>query len=107
MSATVIAMTEAISDGQELLGYYQAGTLSTNELEAARCGLNIANFGAQFLIKDKPPVMGAKINANQAKVLQDLLAEIEKPRSLLSVVVLAAIAAVTPVIKAWLAAHGY
>lgn len=75
MAATVVSMAQAISAGQELVGYEQSGTLAQNELSAIEDGLDIIKFGAPFLVKDKPPVMAC--SGDHKKVFEDCLAQCE------------------------------
>lgn len=57
MSLTVIQMAEAIEGAEFIFQHVQAHDVPTVQLEVARYGANIVNFGAAFVLKDQvvPP----------------------------------------------------
>lgn len=126
MAATVISMAEALADSEELLTYFEAGTLVANETEALRDGFNVGNFSVQFLPAPKPPTppapapnppvpspVLASLNSNQranaiatVKKLNDLCSTSVKPGqagSMLTVALASLFAIIKPYIAAWLA----
>lgn len=54
MSLTVIQMGEAVEGAEFIFTNIQAKTVPQNQVEVARYGANIVNFGAPFVIKDQP-----------------------------------------------------
>lgn len=53
MSLTVIQMAEAIEGAEFIFQHVQAKDVPTVQLEVARYGANIVNFGAAFVLKDQ------------------------------------------------------
>lgn len=127
MPITAIDMTEAIADGQYMLQQFRGDTAKNNQLSMVRAGLNVANYGAQFIVKDgappapnppaptpNPPIMVeiAALPPGQVEMLQHLLIECDNHKikkgqsgSLLSLVLAQVIPIVVTGVEAWLKAH--